>query len=143
MISIYVPGPPQGKARARTVRQGNFVHSYTPEKTVVYENLIKVLAVQEMSKIRESIIKGPIFLKIVAYYPVPKSVSNSRRTQMTSGKLKPCKKPDADNIAKVVSDALNGIVYEDDSQICDLNVKKLYTVQEPGVYVYIDRLDSE
>ena len=62
---------------------------------------------------------------------------------MTSGKLKPCKKPDADNIAKVVSDALNGIVYEDDSQICDLNVKKLYTVQEPGVYVYIDRLDSE
>lgn len=103
---------------------------------MVYENLIKVLTVYNKSKIRESRIKGAIFLKIVAYYSVPKSVSNNRRTQMTSGKLKPCKNPDADNIAKVVSDDLNGIVYEDDNQICNLNVKKLYTEQEFRVYVH-------
>ncbi len=55
---------------------------------------------------------------------------------MTSGNLKPCKKPDADNIANVVSDDLNGILYEDDNQICNLNVKKLYTEQEFRVYVH-------
>ena len=55
---------------------------------------------------------------------------------MTSGNLKPCKKPDADNIANVASDDLNGILYEDDNQICNLNVKKLYTEQEFRVYVH-------
>ena len=38
MIAFTIPGPPQGKARVRTCRNG---HSYTPENTVLYENLVK------------------------------------------------------------------------------------------------------
>lgn len=37
-LFIVIPGKPQGKARARTCKTG---HSYTPENTVLYENLIK------------------------------------------------------------------------------------------------------
>ena len=42
-VTFQVPGKPQGKARAKTVRNkstGN-IHSYTPEKDMLYENYIK------------------------------------------------------------------------------------------------------
>jgi Holliday junction resolvase RusA-like endonuclease len=41
---------------------------------------------------------------------------------------KPCKKPDIDNIAKTYLDAMNGVIFVDDTQVIDLHVKKLYSV---------------
>lgn len=140
MLCVKIPGRPQGKGRARTVRRGNFVHSYTPEKTENYENFVKMLTLQEMEKTGTSMILGPISVNIVAYYDIPKSTSKRKRADMANGLLKPVKKPDADNIAKVVGDALNGIVYKDDSQICDLHITKHYTTQEPSVLIYIEPL---
>ena len=40
------------------------------------------------------------------------------------------KKPDIDNIAKIVADALNKVAYDDDSQICDMKIIKRYGEQE-------------
>lgn len=41
-VRFTVPGAPKGKARARTVHgKGGGTFSYTPEQTVLYENLIK------------------------------------------------------------------------------------------------------
>jgi Holliday junction resolvase RusA-like endonuclease len=40
---------------------------------------------------------------------------------------KPCKKPDIDNIAKTYLDAMNGVIFKDDTQVIDLHVKKLYS----------------
>ena len=45
---------------------------------------------------------------------------------MLNGELRPTKKPDCDNIAKVILDALNGIAYHDDSQVVELVVHKHY-----------------
>ena len=45
---------------------------------------------------------------------------------MLSGEIKPTKKPDADNIVKIICDALNNIAYKDDTQVVDLQVKKIY-----------------
>ena len=47
----------------------------------------------------------------------------------------PTKKPDADNIAKVVCDALNGLAYKDDAQVIDLTVHKRFG--DPKVIVKI------
>jgi Holliday junction resolvase RusA-like endonuclease len=44
-----------------------------------------------------------------------------------SGKEKPTKKPDIDNIAKSHLDAMNGIVYKDDVQVIFISVKKIYS----------------
>lgn len=44
---------------------------------------------------------------------------------------------DVDNLAKAVLDAMNGLVFEDDAQVCDLRVMKIYTDKEPGVYVSV------
>lgn len=118
MITFEVPGHPQGKARARTTKFG----SYTPEKTVLYENYIKLRYQQVSNYISDK----PLEVYIYAYYEPPKSTSKKDRQMMLDGKIRPTKKPDIDNIAKVVLDALNGIAYKDDTQIIRLVVYKTY-----------------
>ena len=55
------------------------------------------------------------------------------------GLIRPHKKPDVDNIAKVVLDALNGLVYTDDKQVTDLRVRKRYdTVERIEVIIQDD-----
>ena len=66
-------------------------------------------------------------LKIFMY--IPKSTSQKKLTQMINREIRPTKKPDIDNIVKVVADALNGIAYADDKQIVSLVVEKYYSVR--------------
>lgn len=139
MVKFTVPGNPQGKARAKTVRNKytGKVNSFTPDNTVLYENLIKEsfgIATHEQWMNKE-----PLKVSIVAFYPIPKNTSKKNRAQMISGKLRPTKKPDADNVAKVVCDALNGIAYYDDTQVVDLTVHK-YFGEAPHVTVQIQEV---
>jgi Holliday junction resolvase RusA-like endonuclease len=78
---------------------------------------------------------------ITAFFPIPKSTSKKNRALMLEDKLLPTKKPDSDNIAKVICDALNGVAYGDDTQIVKLVVNKRYTAEEPKVIVYIDKFN--
>jgi Holliday junction resolvase RusA-like endonuclease len=55
---------------------------------------------------------------------------------MESGELRPVKKPDMDNVLKVVADALNSVAYRDDTQIVDCQLRKFYDKQ-PRVEVII------
>ena len=127
VISFTIPGDPKGKARPRLGRSG---HAYTPADTVSYENLVKLCfreaAGDDWTPIGPDV---PISCRIYAYYPIPKSVSKKRRAAMLDGLLLPLRKPDWDNIGKIVCDALNRIAYDDDAQICDARVLKLYSDQ--------------
>lgn len=138
MIVFEMWGKPQGKARARTFynhRLGRS-QSVTPTNTVLYENYIK-----ECYKATESsefwFDKEPLAMKIVALFEIPKSFTKKQRADIENGLLYPTKKPDADNIAKVVCDALNDVAYKDDTQIIDLHILKFYTTQRPRVIVEI------
>lgn len=136
MIAFTIPGTPQGKARARTCRNG---HTYTPDNTVLYENLIKTEFLRQCGReqrILSDKTRPALQMEIVAVYPVPASYSNRSRVAALSGNLLPSKKPDADNVAKIVADALNGLAYDDDAQITDLTVMKRYG-QEPEVRVKV------
>lgn len=129
-VTFTVPGKPQGKARARTVKNKHTgaTMSYTPEKNVLYENFIKdryLNACKGMFLERK-----PVEMEIVARFLPAKSISKKRRALMLEGKELPLKKPDADNIIKVVADALNGLAYHDDSQIVSSNVKKIYAATD-------------
>lgn len=127
-MMFKVPGPPQGKARARTFYNPNInkMSSITPEKTVLYENLFKqcYLASHMADKIYMD--NEPLEMEITAIYDIPMSVSNKRRDRMLKSFEYPTKKPDIDNIAKVVCDALNGVAYKDDKQIVSLKLAKRY-----------------
>ena len=60
---------------------------------------------------------------------------------MAANEILPCKAPDWDNIGKIVTDALNGLAYEDDKQIVDAHVIKLYSDQ-PRVEVELEEIEG-
>ena len=121
MIKFTIPGEPQGKARARTGKG----FSYTPEKTVNYEALIKQIYTYEAEGNKVYYPKEKaVELSIKAYYSIPKSATKGKLLDMKYNIVRPCKKPDADNVLKIVCDALNKIAYDDDTQIVKATVEK-------------------
>jgi Holliday junction resolvase RusA-like endonuclease len=130
-----VPGPPKGKARARTVRaRGGGTFSYTPEGTVLYENLIKTSYFQECRTSFQG--EVPLEVHIKTFYGIPKSTGKRKRQEMLSGLLFPVKKPDIDNVVKCILDALNGVAFHDDTQVVRLYAEKHYA-EDPRVEVEI------
>lgn len=130
-----VPGNPRGKQRPRATRQGRM---YTPKETVIYENLIKHEFISKYPETEPT--ERPLILKICADYPIPESWSKSKKIDAIEMRIFP-KKPDWDNVGKVVSDALNGIAYVDDSQVFYSNVLKRYSTR-PRLTVLIEVLED-
>ena len=142
-MTIYftIPGPPVGKARPKVVRAKNGMSmTYTPDKTVAYEELVR-LRFQESLKVRPFVpLQGALRIKIFAGYPIPKSTSKKRRAAMLAGTELPTKKPDWDNIGKIICDALNGVAYEDDKQVTESQMRKRYLDGPGQVEVWISNL---
>nr|DAI77703.1 MAG TPA: Endodeoxyribonuclease RusA [Caudoviricetes sp.] len=132
MTNFTVHGEPQGKARPRAVRQSGIMRVYTPQKTKDYEREIAMAYMTQCN----GMFSGAVSVTICAYFRIPKSASRKKVLAMINDEIKPSKKPDADNIAKAVCDALNGIAYKDDSCVVQLNVEKFYA-KEPYIRVYI------
>lgn len=141
MIKFTVPGQPQGKGRPRFTRTG---HTYTPDSTRAYETAVRTLyqeATRHQHKGPSEYMEGPVAVKIVACFPIPKRATKKQREDIYRCKLDPVKKPDVDNIAKAILDGLNGIAYSDDAQVCVLSVVKLYA-DDPHVTVLVHSLDE-
>ena len=138
MAYFAIDGSPQGKARARTVRNKKTgkVNSFTPKKTTAYEDYVKQCFLQQVKPDARWFNKEPLEIFITAFFPIPARTTKRDRQLMLEGKMLPTKKPDADNIAKAICDALNGVAYGDDSQIAKLTVVKKYT-ETPRLQVYL------
>ena len=125
---FFVPGKPFGKQRPRVTRTG---HAYTPDQTVMYENLVKTTFLQQYPEcVPEG---GPVFIEIGAAFPVPQSWPKKKQALALDRKIYPGK-PDIDNIMKIIQDALNNVAYKDDSQIYSAYVLKFYA-ECPGVKI--------
>ena len=131
MITLMIPGKPLGKQRPRMTRGG---HVYTPQQTVNYEVQIKEAFRAEYPDFVP--MDGPVLMTVTALFPIPKSASKKKRFEMLAGRVWPTKKPDFDNIIKVVSDSLNGMAYDDDKQIVQLMGTKRYA-EVPGIIINI------
>lgn len=136
---LVIPGEPVAKGRPKFSTQGGFVRAITPEKTINYENLVKLMYQQQCTDHIPFPKDVQLRADIEAYFSIPKSVSKKKMSDMKQHILNPTKKPDADNIAKSVLDSLNGIAYYDDSQIVVLTVKKLYN-EYPKVILSIEEI---
>ena len=126
-ITINLVGPPQGKGRARAFLRGGHISHYTPEKTRTYEGMIRVAAMEAMGN--RPALDEPVEFVMRAVFPIPPSFSKKKQQQAMTNEIKPGKKPDLDNIAKAWNDALNGVVYRDDSLICRMALDKRYGPQ--------------
>ena len=121
-ISFTVPGQPQGKLRPRWSR----TRMYSPEKTVNYETYIKEMFVITYPDF--VLLEGALEITITAWMMIPKSTSKKRAKLMVDRVIRPDKKPDWDNLSKVVGDALEGLAYKNDAQIVDGILHKYYSV---------------
>lgn len=121
-VRVVIPGPPKAWERAghrivtpRTGRQ--FVSTYTPAQTRHEQSFIRAVACTAMGD--RSPFDCAIDLRVVAYLGVPASWSNKKRAAALADQIRPIGKPDFDNLAKSLCDALKGIVWVDDSRVTD------------------------
>ena len=121
-MNFTIEGDPVGKGRPKFARRGNFVTAYTPKKTVDYEEYVRECFIKSGGEIQE----GALKIAIVIYCSIPKSTPKKNIDDMLNAYVRPTKKPDADNIAKLILDSLNKVAYNDDSQIVDLYISKWY-----------------
>lgn len=117
-ISFIIPGIPTAWARARTHGKIHF----TPGKQRYAMSVIQTIAHEAMKG--QNALSVPVSMTVFAVWPWPKSWSEKKRR--VQGAHNKTSKPDADNVAKLVSDSLNGIVFVDDAQVAELRVVKQY-----------------
>ena len=123
---VYEGITPIPKGRPRFTRTG---HTYTPPRTAFYERTIRNM--YEGPKF-----EGAIGMHVIFGMPIPKSTKKADKEKMLAGEIAPAKKPDCDNLLKAVSDAGNGVMFEDDSQIVYVAAEKAYA-EVPCVKVRI------
>lgn len=134
-IELVVPGEPQGKLRAKAVRIGEHVSTYTPDKTVKFETYIRELFAVKYPDFVP--MEGALILKFIAWVSIPKSTSKKKKVLMQQGVIRPTKKPDIDNILKVILDALQSVAFRNDSQfVAGLPLK--YYSERPRLEIRIE-----
>lgn len=132
-MDFIVDGKPQGKQRPRFSRISKTV--YTPTKTAKYEKQIAKAYTESGGKCIPA--DCYVSVSISAFFPVPKSYSKKKRENCLERILRPDKKPDMDNILKVVLDALNKVAYEDDKQVVELIGRKYYTESDGFLWISV------
>lgn len=120
-VSFDVFGKVMGKGRPRFTRGG---HAYTPKATRDYERAIREAYENAPMRPPEQF-SGPIAVCIMTYRQLPKSTPKSVLSEHDTHK------PDIDNVAKIVLDALNGVAWDDDAQVTSLTVVKLDRTRGP------------
>lgn len=133
-LAVYftVDGQAVGKGRPRVSTIAGRPRMYTPAKTVAWEKLVAEAAGNAMGNVLPS--PHPWAVRIVIFAQIPVSWSRRRQEAAARGNEVPGK-PDLDNVAKAILDACNGILYDDDKQVCRLRVEKCFST-DPRVEVY-------
>ena len=132
-MDFIVDGKPQGKQRPRFSRISKTV--YTPTKTAKYEKQIAKVYTDAGGKCIPA--DCYVSVSVSAFFPIPKSYSKKKREDCLERILRPDKKPDMDNILKVVLDALNKVAYEDDKQVVELIGRKYYTESDGFLWISV------
>lgn len=137
-MDFTIEGEPRGKGRPRWDSRHH--RTYTPDKTARYERMVRKAYLESGGTKHEA--DTCIAVIINAYFAVPKSYSKKRRQECIDQIDRPRKKPDVDNIAKIILDALNGIAYEDDSQVVESICRKYYSHSSGYVRVTLYELNQ-
>lgn len=113
-VKFKVPGNPKGKQRPRICRINERSVAYAPKQTIEYEKLIRASYAAASNVFFEK--NTPLEMSIVAFFNTPSCPTDGWYL----------KRPDSDNIIKIIMDALNGVCYHGDNQICRIYFEKKY-----------------
>lgn len=135
-IKITIPGIPIPKGRPRFRKIGSFMQPYTPTETRKAEMEV-AKCFKEQAKCFKMPDKGPICLSVEFFMPIPASLSKKKQKELLGEKH--LKRPDLDNLVKLVCDGLNGVAWEDDGCISSIVATKQYS-DNPRTVVFIEYL---
>lgn len=135
-IEFTVFTKPKGKGRPRFSSRGGFVRAYTDEKTAEYENVIKLAAIETMRY--HEVTEKPCIVEIDCYFFPYSKFNKKEKEQAIQGLIAMSRKPDIDNVVKSVLDAINKVVFVDDSQIYKISATKHYSDVEKIVVKICD-----
>lgn len=121
-----VQGKITGKGRPRVNSYTGMV--YTPTKTKDYECLVQQYFLLKYPRFK--MLENRVEVRIVAYFSIPKATKEIEKNKMLQNQISPTKKPDIDNIVKIILDAMNKFAFKDDTQITKLSVEKQYGNEE-------------
>lgn len=138
-VKFTVLGEPKGKGRPRFAPQTG--RAITPKDTVNYETLVRMEYMAQCEGFRFPD-KSMLDMRILAFYSIPKSATKKNRELMIKKLLRPTKKPDMDNVVKIIADSLNQVAYRDDTQIVDCQCRKFYS-ETPRVEVIIQEIQED
>lgn len=86
------------------------------------------------------LLTGAIAMHAAVLMPVPESWPKRKKAEALAGLVRPTVKPDYDNVAKLIGDALNEVIWQDDSQIADGRVVRWYSADAPRSIIWIWQL---
>lgn len=129
-FDIPVQAVPKGRPRVAKTKSG--VRAFTPDKTRKFESYIKGWLNLRVTKPLET----PLRMDMKFFFPVPKSYTIRDRNAALSGMKKFTKKPDLDNLEKAILDAAEGVLFLNDSQVCQKFSSKAYDVT-PSIYIEV------
>lgn len=137
VIHLTVLGDPHAQMRHKTFKRGTFTGAYDPSQDIKRDFL---LTVQDNAP--KEPITGPIMVTVEFYFGRPK---NHYKTGKLSAMLRDdcpewhTSRKDIDNLQKLIFDALNGIFWKDDKQICWVEAQKKYS-ERPRTEIIITTL---
>jgi len=135
VLSLIIVGKPISQKRHRHTKKG---FTYDPSKPEKKEFISKI------EKKPKKPFKGYIHLQVYFYIPYPKKYYRTGKysDQLKDGVPYYCiARPDVDNYLKFVMDCLNGIMYEDDSQVVNVEATKMYST-EPQTIIIIKEMKN-
>ena len=137
-IVFSVPGEPVAKARPKFARAGKFVKTYTPKKSLNFEQAIAFYAQREMEEKGVQMIQDePVVLSVIAYFNRPKSRRRRRNRGIETPRIV---KPDFDNLLKAVADGLNGVAFRDDALVYKATLEKLEIDDMPRTSIVVETM---
>lgn len=125
-VEFTVYGKVIGKGRPRFSSVHGHAMAYTPKATVDYERRIREAYIEQCNGHKFDDV--PLEVYISARIKPSKSSSKAKTIDMLAKKIRPTKKPDIDNIIKIILDALNGVAYTDDKNVVYVSAEKRYDV---------------
>lgn len=134
-VKFTIPGEPVAQGRPRFSTHGGFPRAYDPKKSRDGKSVVRLCARDAIEK--DGLVEplsGPLVMKVQFGIPLPKSAYRKRTPVARSWRTK---KPDLDNLLKLVKDACSGIIYLDDNQISRIVAEKITCGQDEAPYTRV------
>lgn len=133
---FIVPGRP--KPQKQTVHGKGF--HWDPSKKDA--DWVRWHVIEQCQNALKTPIEGAVYVKVIFSF-IPPKTSKKRTLAMLANEIKHTKRPDVDNLGYLVTNALKGTVYKDDSQICTLELVKIYSEKEETTILVIPLEENE